>query len=118
MLLTVKRRTRARNGVCPPPRILGLPDRPDAVELRVVEVKGRVAWAGKGIVRQTADDEVARGVEDGLRWRRVAGDLPAVGALFEAVDVSAAEEELDVGCLGLVGPEEVDVAGQGSGVVV
>lgn len=105
------RRTGARDSVCSPRRILRLPDGPDAIKLRVVEIEGRVAGAGEGIVRQAPNHEMARGVEDGLRWGREAGEFPAVGAPFEAVDVGAAEEELDVGGLGLVGPEEVDVAG-------
>lgn len=80
-----------------------------------MEEEDRVAGAGEGIVLETADGEVAGGVEERLGLGAV--DLPAVGALFEAVDVIAAQQVLHVRRASLLAPEEVDVAGQAAGVV-
>ena len=114
--LTIEGGAGARDLLLSVLRILRLPDSPDVIELSVVEVKCRVSRAGKRIIGEPADGEVTGGVENGLR--DATGELPAIGTFLQALDVGAAEEELNIARLGLFAPERVEVAGQASWVVV
>ena len=113
---TIKRRLRAPNLISPLPRILRLPDTIQPIKRRMVEIKRRIPRAGKGIVLLAPHGKVASGMQEGLRDRAI--EFPTVGALFEAVDVVAAEQELDVLGADLVAPEQVDVASQAARIVL
>lgn len=62
-MLTVVPCRSARQFILPLGNILLLPDGPDAIELRVVKVKGRVAGRRERIVHQTPNGEVAYSME-------------------------------------------------------
>ena len=87
-----------------------MPDSPQAIDLRVVEVKHRIAGADVGIpARVPADGIVAPAVQ-------AERELEEVGEGFEVVVVG--DEGDDIGRFGCVGEEERDVAFQAAGVVV
>ena len=48
--LTVEGCACPSNLICPPRGVLCLPDSPNTIELRVVEIEGRIARAGEGII--------------------------------------------------------------------
>lgn len=92
--LTIERILRPPNRILPR-RILRLPNRPHAVQLRMMEVETRISRTDERIILQPAHREMA------IRMQRrretkdigVAG-FPAVDALEEAGEVRAAEKML------------------------
>jgi hypothetical protein len=82
----------------------------------MMQIEDWVSRARKWIILEAADGKVASSVDQ--RLRLISGEFPAVGALFKAVDVGAGEQELDIGGMRLVAPEEVDVSGQAAWVVL
>lgn len=80
----------------------------------MMQIKRRIAGTGELIVLQSADGEVAGGME--ARLLRIRG-YPAIRRLVQAFHVLAIEEVFDVRRFGLVAPEEADVTGEGPGVV-
>ena len=93
--LTIERIPRAPNGILAVLRILRLPDRPHAINLRMMEVKARITWANERIVLQPTHREMAVRVK--RRCQAVdtgVSGFPAVDAFEEANEVRAGEEVL------------------------
>ncbi len=107
--LTIKRRTGPIHLPRPVLRFEILPDCPHAIDLRVVQIEGRVAGAGKGVEPEAADGKVpagmntVEGLEDGV----------------EAAEVGTARDDArDICRLGLVAPGKGQVARQAARVVI
>ena len=100
---------------CPLRWILCLPNGPHTIELSVVQVEGRIAWAGKRIVGESSNGKVSGSVKQ--RLRNATRNNPAICSLFKAVDILAFEDVFNVACLGLGAPLQVDVASERTGVV-
>ena len=113
--LTVERRACPSNLICPLRGVLCLPDSPDTIEHRVVEIEGRIARAGEGIIGESSNSKVTSGVKDRLR---LGISSPSVRRLLEAVDIVAFQEELDVALLGLFAPLKIDIPCEWAWIVV
>jgi hypothetical protein len=59
---------------------------------------------------------VTSGVDERLGY--IGWLFPAISAFLKAVDSGASEEEFDVRHVGLVAPEQIEVAGQAARVVI